>query len=153
LGAGFAVAATSELLRQRRRSPWLALLLLLLPRSLASLPAFGPELMGFALVALALVFDSQRRTWPAVLCFSLAGLSRETYLLIPLVIAFRERRYLIPHFVWLAWTGVIWFRFGAWPPTIKLAGTRLLVPPLTGLEHALQRLQFRPLTVALMTLV
>ena len=153
LGAGFAVAATSELLRQRGRSPWFALLLLLLPGSLASLRAFGPELMGFAFIALALVFDSQQRTWPAVLCFSLAGLSRETYLLIPLVLAIRERRYLIPHFVWLAWTAVVWFRFGAWPPTVHLAGTRLLVPPLTGLAHALSRLQFRPLTIALMTLV
>ena len=153
LGAGFAVAATSELLRKRGKSPWFSLLFLLLPGSLASLRAFGPELMGFGFVALALVMDSEHRPWPAAVCFSLAGLSRETYLLVPLVLAVRQRRYLIPHIVWLLWTAVVWLRFDAWPPTIHLAGTRLLVVPLTGIARALPHLQFRALTIAVMTTV
>jgi hypothetical protein len=153
VGCSIAALGCALLLRRRRQSPWLALMVLELPGALAAIRQLGPELLGFGLVALALVARDEDRLWASVCLFALAGLARETYLLIPLVLAIRERRYLLPHLVWLAWTGVVWLRFGAWPPTIHLSGTRLLVFPFTGLARALPQLQFWPMTIALMILV
>jgi hypothetical protein len=153
VGCSIAALGCALLLRRRRQSPWLALIVLELPGALAAIRQLGPELLGLGLVALALVARDEDRPWESVCLFALAGLARETYLLIPLVLAIRERRYLLPHIVWLGWTGVVWLRFGAWPPTIHLSGTRLLVFPFTGLARALPRLQFWPMTITLMILV
>ena len=153
VGCSIAVLGCALLLRRRRQNPWLALLVLELPGALAGIRQLGPEGLGLGLVALALVARDEDRPWASVCLFALAGLARETYLLIPLVLAIRERRYLIPHVVWLAWTAVVWLRFGAWPPTVHLSGTRLLVLPFTGIARALPRLQFWPMTIALMILV
>jgi len=152
-GAGLAAAGCGELLRRRGRSPWLGLLVLILPSAIAGLRAFGPEFVGLGFVCFGLAMKDERKTWAAVLFFALAGLSRETYLLVPLLFAFKERRYLIPIATWLAWTGIVWLRFGAWGPTVTLDGTRLLVPPLFGFTHALHELQSPVATILCMVAI
>src|SRR5439155_6159529 len=72
---------------------------------------------------------------------------RETYLLVPFLFALKDRGYIMPIIMWLAWTGLVWVRFGAWGPTATLNGTHLLVPPFVGFLHALHGLQSLVLTL------
>jgi hypothetical protein len=134
-------------------SPWLGLLALELPGALAAIRQVGPEVLGLGLVCFALLARDDDRPWLSIALFSLAGLARETYLLIPLLFALKDRRYVLPHLTWLAWTGVVWLRFDAYGPTVKLEGTRLLVPPFVGFARAIRSVQFAPITWLLIILV
>jgi len=107
--------------------PALALLLLLAPGLLANLSLVGPESLGTALALLGLGswLRRPRATLPAIACFGLAGLSRETLLLVPATLALVE---LIPRRHWrdacllttsalpyVAWIMVLRIHLGAWP--------------------------------------
>jgi hypothetical protein len=152
-GCSFAVIGCGELFRRRKQSPWLGLLVLELPGSLAAIRQFGPEIIGLGLVALALVARDDDRPWLSVALFSLAGLARETYLLIPLLFAWRDRRLLIPHSIWFAWVCFVWLRFGTFGPLVNLHGSRLLVPPFSGLARAIPHLDFPLVTGFLLAFI
>lgn len=70
----------------------LGLLVLVAPGVLADLLRCGPEVLGTALLAvgLGLWLGPRRRPWAAIACFAVAGLARETLLLVPVVIVASE---------------------------------------------------------------
>src|SRR5206468_1577088 len=117
---------------------------LALPPALAAATSIGPEPLGLGLAAAGLaVWERNRSRWVAVALFTLAGLSRESLLLIPVVLAAREvlarrgwgtARLAIAPAVWVAWTGVIRARFGVWPWAAR--GGRLGAL-FSGLAHGL----------------
>jgi ABC-type arginine/histidine transport system permease subunit len=94
------------------------------PGVLAVLRTVGPEPLGCGLAVLAIARWKTHR-WQAVACFTLAVLCRETFLLVPLVLAVHglvsERRLrpqlplLVPPAVLAAWIGFMRLRTGAWP--------------------------------------
>lgn len=148
LGEGLAVGASAALLERQGRRPELALLVLVLPPSLAALGWFGPEPLGMGLTivgVLAWKRKTVRGTWSAVVLFSLAGLTRETFLLVPLMLAatgtLRRERPLrvvaplaLPFVVWLTWILVVHLRLAAWP--WDAGDCRLAGKPLAGFLEA-----------------
>ena len=153
LGCGIGVFGCALLLHRRRVNPWLALLVLELPGALAGIRQLGPEVLGLGLVAIALVTRDDDRPWVSVFLFALAGLARETYLLIPLLLAWRERKYLIAPATWLAWVLIVWARFGEFAPFVKQDQAGLLGAPFVGLARALPHLRFPVFTALVLTAI
>ena len=155
LGCAVAVGGCAELLRRRRLNPWLALIILELPGSLAAIRQFGPELIGLGLAFFAIACLEDDKVGLAILLFTLAGLARETYLLIPLVYMFfrRDWRLLWPVAAWLSWSVVPWIRFGAWGPNASPNGSRLITLPFIGLARAFGEMRFAPLSLLLIAAV
>jgi hypothetical protein len=155
LAVAAAATGLATLLERRRCNPWLAVGLLLLPGTYASLEYFGPEVLGLALVVWGLIAwtpPTNRRTVVAVVLFALAGLARETYLLVPAVLAlvalpqrrFRDTAMLAASALpWVAWLVVVHARFGAWPTdsgqgSLGSANPALTAVPFEGLVGALR---------------
>ncbi|MEY2434907.1 MAG: hypothetical protein QOC92_4632 [Acidimicrobiaceae bacterium] len=144
---GVSAAGLGLLLERRGIRPWAAIGLVLLPGTYASLEYFGPELLGLALVVWGLLkwTDPQRpRGVTALLFFTLAGLARETFLLVPAALAlsalwnrrFRDAAMLAASSVgWIAWIAIVRLRAGAWPTD---AGQGRLTRPFAGLATALR---------------
>jgi hypothetical protein len=142
---GAAAAGLALLLERRGCRPWPAIGLMLLPGTYASLEYFGPELLGLALVVWGLVaWTDQRhpRAVTAIVLFTLAGLARETFLLVPAALAlsavwnrrFRDAALLATSTAgWCAWIVVVRVRAGAWPMD---AGEGRLTRPFAGLITA-----------------
>jgi hypothetical protein len=149
LGCSLAAAGCGELLRRRHVSPWLGLVVLELPGSLAAVRQFGPELLGLGLVCFGIANLDDERPWLAITLFSFAGLARETYLLVPLIYVLRDKRFLLPHVVWIGWVSAVWLRFGAFGPVANPEGTPLITAPFVGLAHAISHLKFAPVTALL----
>lgn len=145
LGQGLAVAAGAVLLDRRGGRRELALLLVVLPPSLAALQWFGPEPIGLAFVLAGALWWERRTDRAAVVAavmFTLAGLTRETNLLVPVALGLaglagrrRPLRQLVPlalpGVAWLAWAAVVHARLGVWPWS---AGSCRLSAPLAGLR-------------------
>lgn len=120
LAGAAAAAGAASLLVARGRSPSYALVLAVLPGSIADVPNGGAENwgLGFALLGLA---AWPRRRGVAVAAFTLAALCRETYLVIPAVLfvldLIRRRvrpSLLVPAAVYMGWAAVVHARVGAW---------------------------------------
>lgn len=128
LACGFAAVSVALLSR-----PWVGLLALLMPGAVASSIALDPEVLGLGFAALG-VYLWLRHQRGAVVMLCLAGLTRETYLLIPVAIFVWERRavWLTPVGAWIAWVSVVRLRFGAWPAT---NGSNNIAAPFVGLMH------------------
>lgn len=137
-GAGLAVAGVAQLLADRGVSVRYALLLLLFPGTYMALSYCGPEPLGLGLVAWGLVRWSRERPASAVALFALAGLCRETLLLVPAGLALAalwQRRgrattalaaSALPYLAWIAFVRV---RVGAWPTQ---AGDGRISAPFSG---------------------
>jgi hypothetical protein len=145
IAVGATAAGLAMLLQQRTASPWFAAGLVVLPGTYASLEYFGPELLGLALVAWGLVL--WKRDGPVspvvVALFALAGMARETFLLVPFALALSSlvsRRYRAAvamtstAAVWMVWVVFVRIRVGAWPSD---AGQGRLTRPFQGLFDAL----------------
>lgn len=145
VGQALAVAAAAVLLRRRGGRPELAILVAALPPSFAALQWFGPEPLGLAFVlagVLAWERRSGRSVWAATALFTLAGLTRETNLVVPIALGLvglvrrsRPTSELLalatPGVAWLAWAVVVNARLGVWP---WAAGECRLSLPLVGLR-------------------
>jgi hypothetical protein len=145
LSAGLLAAAATALVQARGRgqNDRLALLVLVLPGAVGGLSWFGQELLGlgFAAAGLALWTRGTATRVAAVACFVVAGLTRETMLLVPFVLGLNElvrRRARVREVavlavapaVYLAWTLVVASRFGI---TLGSASRRgPLVAPFKG---------------------
>jgi hypothetical protein len=144
IGVGM-VAGAAHLLASRwsRRADWVPLLLFL-PGVLGQLLFGGLSdalATGLALVGMAWWFDGNDR--PAVTALCLAGLARETTLLVPLALLLggdrgdrRRIRTLLPFAVYTAWVVVVWLRLDALP-TDPTHGR--LAFPLAGLLAVIGR--------------
>lgn len=159
-GQSLSIAAFATLLELRGSRPALALLLLALPPSLAALQWFGPEALGLGLVMgglLALRRSGWRASAGAAVLFSLAGLTRESYLVVPLVLALlalvRRNRLVatgiimaIPGILWLVWGSIVRVRLGSWP--WAAGDCRLAERPFSGLMEGSRYWPPRPLLTA-----
>lgn len=141
-GTGLAAAGAGALLLHRRRSPWLALLILLLPGTGSTLAFLGPEPLVLGLALWGIVAWERDRTLAAVALFVLAVLGRESAILVPLVLGAAATRHqdwrrAIPLLAVPAalagWFSVLQLRLGAWPWE---AGEGRLGPPLVGFMRA-----------------
>lgn len=145
---GFALLGASATLLavERGREPRYAALVLLLPGALITLDWTGPEALGLAAALVGLV--TWRRADPPLLLtgllFTLAGLSRETLLLIPLVLLARElttstrspRRLAalaVAPVTLAAWIVLVHARLDAWPTDAR---QDRLSAPFVGLSDA-----------------
>ncbi len=134
-------------------SPLWGMVMLLAPGVLADLLRCGPEILGTALLAFGIAawFGPKRRTWLAVALFGIAGLARETMLLVPASLLasgwFVARRRgrpapwallgaFVPYAVWLV---VLQLRIGSLPK--GSVGGRLSVVPFAGLVGAVGQWQ------------
>jgi hypothetical protein len=142
-GAGLAVAGVAQLLSDRRAPPLLAMLVLLFPGTYMALSYCGPEPLGLGLVTWGLVAWSRHRIGPAVALFAVAGLCRETLLLVPLALLLtaldrrriREAAMLATSFtLYIGWVIVVRLRIGAWPTA---ASHGRLSTPFVGAIEAL----------------
>lgn len=142
------VAAAGDALRRLGAVPALAAVLLVLPGTLADITFVGPEALGCALLVVGLVAWTRtdrtaRATALAVGAFALAGLSRETMLVVPAVLAAREllggrirptallAASAAPYVGWvLVLRGIV----GSWP--VGTVPGRLTAIPFAGLVEA-----------------
>jgi len=141
--AGLTAGAVAAALRRRGASPWWALATVALPGAVVSVRWAGPELLGAALATFGVLAwtGSRRRVGAAAALFALAGLARETYLLVPLVVVavdlLRSRQpwrrmaprslartllrprslvlLVVPVAAYAGWLAVVHARFGTWP--------------------------------------
>lgn len=133
VGLGLTAAAAVVLSEVwRRQSDWVPLLLLL-PGAAAQL-LFGGLCdglaTGLALLGLAWWIDGRDR-W-AVVALCLAGLTRESALLVPLALLLaapgrRALRLTAPFAAYASWVGIVRLRLGVWPTEAHPGGLRL--PP------------------------
>ncbi len=89
VGAAALTAVACALAARLGREPEWGLLILLAPGMLLNVRLVGPETLGTALLGLGLLAlwgRPDQRRW-AIVCFALAGLFRESFLAVPLVIA------------------------------------------------------------------
>lgn len=123
-GAALAAAMVAALIVQRGGNPSWAMWVVLLPGSIVSLLGLTPELLAFGFAAAGVLLLNRDRRW-ALVFFSLAVLTRETLLLIPLAVAIglvpRER---------LRAAAVVAVPFSSWVVWMAVANTRLGLPPL-----------------------
>lgn len=143
VGTGAAAAAFAALTIARDGRVAFTMVALLLPGFFASLAYLGPEPVGLALAAWAVVMWERDRTAPAVVLFALAALTRETMLLVPAVLLVidllvgRRRQaalLVIPLATWIAWVAVLWVRIGALPTG---PGQGVLTFPFVGVVEGL----------------
>jgi hypothetical protein len=142
------VAAGAVALRRLGAPPALAALLLVLPGSLADITFVGPEAMGCALLVAGVLAwtrpsPSRRSILLALAAFGLAGLGRETLLVVPAALALHElvRGRLRPTALlavtaapYVAWVMVLRAIVGSWP--VGTVSGRLRVIPFAGLVEA-----------------
>ncbi|HEX9712081.1 MAG TPA: hypothetical protein VGB52_05930 [Actinomycetota bacterium] len=109
LGMGFAAFWFALLAQRHGRSHRWGLTVLLIPGLLSGLSWLSPESLGVGL-ALAGVFTGN------VVWLVLAGLCRESLLVVPVVLLIRSRapRYLWPLVVFGSWAVLVRVRVGAW---------------------------------------
>lgn len=144
--AGLALLAVvmATLLMQEGASRTWALVVVLSPGALITVDWTGPECLGVAaaLVGFRCWLDDRRVL--AVVALVVAGLARESLLLVPVALAVHSlvvRRagiravlpLALPPLAYVAWVGVVWARLGALPSD---AGQGRLAAPLTGLWRA-----------------
>lgn len=118
-----------------------ALWVFALPPTWAIVGHLLPELAGLGLVVLGVTWWREERWWQGVAAFTLAGLCRETYLIVPVVLGawsvlsgMQPRcaaRLLVPGGIWLGWMAVVVARVGALPASRD--GRARLAPPFTGI--------------------
>lgn len=145
LSSGLIAAATVALLQVRRQgqNDLAGIAAAVLPGTIVSLYWIGPDALATALAiaGLAAWLRRPRAMWPAVVLFSLAGLARESALLIPLVViahtVWRQRAWrtitplLVPFAVELVWVLVVFARFGSFGT--ETARTASFTVPFSGL--------------------
>lgn len=145
VGQALAVGCAAALLRRGGGHPEFSLLLVVLPPALAAMRWFGPEPLGLGFALAGLILWPRRSwssAWGAAALFSLAALTRETHLIVPMVlgvvaVARRDRPFpmamtaAVPGVVWLTWAAVIHARLGSWP--WDAGDCRLADRPLGGL--------------------
>lgn len=145
------VAVLASWLDAAGRDPRLALLLLMTPGVFVDLTWVGPEVLGMALALGGLRRWMKRPPAPdrgwwvgTIALFALAGLCRETMLLVPAVLALldlrrRDRRsgvmLALAGIPYLAWVLFLRVRIGAWPR--GAVEGRLSLIPLRGLFQAM----------------
>jgi hypothetical protein len=133
VSCGLAAWACAQLADTIGANPSIGLAVLVLPGSLATMHGLGGELLALALTAFGLVgwLREPRRPRTAVAFFALAGLARETTLVVPVVLAVREivrRRprsafpLVVAPLVWAGWLGVVRLRLGEWPDSSERVG-------------------------------
>jgi hypothetical protein len=137
LGCGLAAGAVAGLLRRRGANPWFALAVI--PAGMAAVDGLTPELLALGFGAAGVAAWEKRRPGWAALWLVAAGLTRETMLIVPAVLAVEavvrtwrgpmrgsERDELqglarevaplaAPFVAFGAWALVIRLRLGAWP--------------------------------------
>lgn len=144
--AGLALLAVvvASLLMQHGASAAWSMLVVSSPGALITLDWTGPECLGLAAALVGFRCWLDERRAPAIVAFAVAGLSRESLLLVPIALAahalivrragFRSVLPLaLPLVSYAAWVGVVWARLGALPSD---AGQGRLAAPLTGLWRA-----------------
>lgn len=147
VGGAMAVGGVAQLLVVRGfRRPELAILVLLLPGALLATSWMGPECLGLGLVALAVAWVGSHPARAAVL-LTLAGFTRESMLLLPVVLAlwFVLARRDVVRAMWMAvpviamgaWLLVVHNRFGAWPSE---ANAGRFGAPFVGLAESFGRM-------------
>jgi hypothetical protein len=158
-GTGFAVAGVAQLLIERRSPAKWSLLVLLFPGTYMALSYCGPEPLGLGLVLWGLVAWSKRRPDVALVLFAIAGLCRETMLLVPAALLLGElfqrriRRAALlaatfaPYASWIAFVRV---RVGAWPTDASHGRLGL---PFVGVVDGLSQAKFESLPYAVLCLV
>ncbi|QXC61711.1 hypothetical protein KSP35_02370 [Aquihabitans sp. G128] len=155
LAVGLLAGLAATLAATWGRSPWWGLAVLAAPGVSVDLIRCGPEALAAALVAGGLLawLGPRRRTWPAVACFALACLARETLVVVPVTLvavdwwssrlpgrpwAGAVRRAWSPLFAslvpFVAWVLVLRVGLGAWPRG-SVEG-RLSPIPFSGLVAA-----------------
>jgi hypothetical protein len=143
-GAGLAIAGIARLLADRGVPVWYALLLLLFPGTYMALSYCGPEPLGLGLVAWGLVRWTRNQPASAIALFALAGLCRETLLLVPAGLALaalwdRRTRATIAlaasALPYLGWIAFVRLRVGAWPTE---AGDGRVSAPFSGFAIGLR---------------
>jgi hypothetical protein len=140
LGAGMLSLGAAFLLARYEMNPMWGLAVGILPGATAAVPNGGPETWGLGLVFLGLALWPERRVG-AALAFALAGLCRETYLLVPAALAIwglARNRHLrlelaVPWIAYGAWVVVVHAAVGAWPWDSR---TGLAGPPFAGFVDA-----------------
>ena len=153
LSAAFAVMALGVMLARRRISPFFALGIFALPAGITTTYGMTPEFLALALVTVGLLaWERQPRPHPnlAIAAFTLAALTREEMLLVPLALivlgVFRSRlvpdrsapwRLAIPFGAYAAWITFVRVRIGAWPFSAR--SQRLHAIPFSGLLDALRQ--------------
>jgi len=162
LSCGLATATTALLLLDRQRSTWWALLVPVV--GFETLTELTPELFAWSLLALAVWCWARSRRGAAVLCLSVAALTRETMLVgvagLALWELWEHRRHLaaalrhtaplvIPFLVYAGWIVVVRLRLGNWP--FNRSGDRLGFPG-AGLVDGLRRAD-TPSTIAFWVVV
>jgi hypothetical protein len=157
LSAAFAVMALGALLLRRQISPFFALGVFALPGVLPIVNDMMPELLQLGLITVGLLAwtTSPRRhaRW-AIFAFTLAALTRESSLLVPLVLIAMElprirsrsarhtiRLLTVPFVAYAAWIVFIRVRVGVWPMSARTG--RLTAVPFGGLVNALQHSPYR----------
>jgi hypothetical protein len=144
LSVAFLAAAAGVLAHQLGR-PWASgALVALLPGAVITVFAPGSaDAFGCALAILGLAWWLDGRHRGAIVMLSLAALSRETLVLIPLTLALwelwshrgrRAFRLTIPLAVYGAWLAVVFVRVGAFPSDAREGRLGL---PFVGLVHAM----------------
>jgi len=150
LAAGLAVIALGALLARAGIPPRYALGVFAIPGAIGIVWGMTPELLELAFItAGVLAWTAKPKVAFAVAAFTLAALTRESMLLVPLtliVVALRSSRSLvtlhrlrplvIPFVAYAAWITVVRFRVGYWPFAAR--ANRLTFIPFSGLEHAIQ---------------
>jgi hypothetical protein len=161
LSAAFAVMALGALLLRRRISPFFALGVFALPGVLTVAYDMMPELLQLGLITVGLLaWETQPRahTRLAIVAFTLAALTRESSLLVPLVLLAIEiprirtresgraiRLLTTPFVAYAGWIVFIRVRVGVWPMSAR-AG-RLTTVPFGGLVDALRHSPYRDTTL------
>lgn len=140
--SSFAALLCGEYFFRHGHSKWLGMVTLLLPGAVVAEMSLTSEVLGFALVVLGLLWFDEGRWWPGILAMTAAGLTRETYLLVPVAVAAThlcnrrfERRLValgVPAAAWLAWIVFVHVRLGL--PLLPLSSQGDLGPPLTAVR-------------------
>ena len=145
IGTAAAAATAAALVANRGGPPLYGALVLLLPGLHVANSYMGPEPLAFALAAAGLLAWERDRVWPAAALFALAGLGRETMLIVPAVllvleVAARRRSRLAvlstPFLAYGAWIAIVWLRIGSLPTD---AGQGRLSLPMRGVIEGLRQ--------------
>jgi hypothetical protein len=152
LAAGLAVIALGALLARRGIPPRFALGIFVVPAVVGVVWGMTPELLELALITagvLAWTAKPRRRVGLAVVAFTLAALTRESMLLVPLTLVLLElwrepsratARYVsplvAPFAAYGAWIAFVRVRVGYWPFAAR--SNRLTFIPFSGLVHAIE---------------
>jgi hypothetical protein len=128
VSVGFLAAVVARFLEELGCDGRWAALIVLIPGVMTDLTWVGPEVLGTALLVVGIRAwrPANRRLGVALVAFALAGLARETLLLVPAVLVIVELvRYrsrwrdavalALTAVPYVAWVGVLRLRIGVWP--------------------------------------